>query len=238
MDNNNEITQELEQIAPALVPLPKQNPFTIAPSYFSSLASDIIKKANIDCDFNLKLTKQNPYNVPNEYFINLPTIILEQIKKGELKSAVFDEMEQISPLLNTISKKPVYSVPLQYFNEIDWNKVSLPGKKAKVVSFATNGNIIRSVVAAIFVGVLCLGVVLYKGSQKPDTVAFEHPKAAYGVQKLSEQEIITFLKTTSPAENVVSAVNTAKPTDNDIRISVSKIPDQEIQEFLKENGEM
>jgi hypothetical protein len=238
MDNNNKILQELQQVAPALAPLPKINPYRISPNYFSSLPDEIIKRTKSDEDLNLDLPKQNPYNVSSDYFKNLPVLILKRIEKEEAQISVFEEMEQISPLLNTIPKAPVYTVPGEYFNEIELKKQIIKGRKAKVVSFATKRNVIWSVVAAIFVGVLCLGVVMFKGNQRPDTVAIEPSKPVFGVQKLTEQEIITFLKTTSPADAVVSNANTTKPADTDITISVSKIPDTEIQEFLKENGEM
>jgi len=238
MDNNNKIISELQRVAPTLAALPKNNPYKVSPNYFSALPEDIIKRTKKEGDLNMNLSRQNPYSVSPDYFLNLPAIILQRIEMEEAKGPVFEEMEQISPLLNTIRKAPVYTVPEHYFDEFGLNKRVMTGKKAKVVSFATKRNLIRSVVAAIFVGVLCLGVVMFRRNERLNTVAIKQSTPVFGVQKLTEQEIITFLKTTSPADNVVSNANITKPTDNDITISVSKIPDNEIQEFLKENGEM
>ena len=48
-----------------------------------------------------------PYQVPANYFEELPAIVRSSIEK----EAVYNELELIAPLLNTIPKKTVYQIP-------------------------------------------------------------------------------------------------------------------------------
>lgn len=231
--NSNKILQELKEISPLLIQVDNTNPYTTSFSYFSNLADDIIGKIKSGTEAEWYLTKENAYSAPAGYFETLPATIVQKIKGGEYKSEVFEELENISPLLNTISKKTVYSVPKGYLDSVNWNKSELFVKKAKVISLRFS-RAIKYTAAAVIIGLLAIGIFLITGKQNTDTA---RAKAASEVKQLSEQEIVDFLKTTSPAENIVSTVNNNSTKENDIKSSVSKMSDNEIQQFLKENGE-
>lgn len=236
MENYNKILDELKETAPILTQFENKSPYSVSFSYFSNLTGQIMEKIRSGAEPRYYFTAENPYFTPADYFETLPAIIVRKINKEESESGVFEEMEKISPLLNTISKKPVYTLPAGYFAEAGWNESKTAVNKGKVVSFRRNKRVINYAVAAIIAGLLALGIFLLTGKQDTDSQAY-NTKAATEVKKLSEEEIIDFLKTTSPAENIVSATNNSNTSDNDIKRSVSKMSDKEIREFLQESGE-
>ncbi|MCW3108295.1 MAG: hypothetical protein JWQ09_2801 [Segetibacter sp.] len=236
MENNNKILHELEDISPLLTQFENKTPYSVSSSYFSTLSDRIAEKIKSGEELTWYFTRENPYFTPAGYFETLPAIIVQKIEKEESKSDVFEEMEEISPLLNTISKKPVYTVPDGYLAKAEWNKSETTVKKAKVVSFTTSKRAFNYAAAAVIIALLTIGMFLFTGKENTTSQA-DNVKAASEVKKLSEQEIIDFLKTASPTENIVSVTNSANTNDNDIKSSVSKMTDKEIQEFLQENGE-
>ncbi|HEX8279520.1 MAG TPA: hypothetical protein VF540_12535 [Segetibacter sp.] len=234
METNSKILEELKEISPLLTQVYNRNPYSISFSYFTHLADDVVGKIKSGTEPEWFFTKENVYSTPADYFETLPTTILQKAKREKSKSAVFEEMEQISPLLNTISKKPVYTVPDGFLENATWEKGTSVTEKAKVISFTRVNKAVRYVAAAVIFGLLALGIFLFTGKQNTGSA---NAKAAAQVKQLSEQEIVDFLKTTAPAENMVSNVNSSNSKENDIKSSVSKMSDTEIQEFLNENGE-
>ena len=141
------------------------------------------------------------YKVPNNYFDTVAQTILKNIQHSEANTnQVFNELENIAPLLNNISKQPVFSIPAEYFkntpvySETKNSKVVLLQKKyVQWVNYA---------VAAIFIGVLSIGVVKYlKKSNAP--INFKEQ-----VANASEEEIHQYLEAQSSIDySVVSPEN-------------------------------
>lgn len=234
METNSKILQELKEISPLLTQVYNRNPYSIPFSYFEQVADDIVGKIKSGAEAEWFFTKEIVYSTPTDYFDTLPSSILNRINLEKTKSGVFEEMEQISPLLNTINKKPLYTVPEGFLENTAWNKDKNYVEKAKVISFTRVSKAVRYVAAAVIIGLLAVGIFLFTGKQN---TAVANAKAAAQLKQLSEQEIVDFLKTTSPAENIVSTANKNNTKENDIKSSVSKMSDSEIQDFLKENGE-
>jgi len=234
METNNKILQELKEISPLLIQVTQRNPYSISSSYFDTLAQGVVEKIKSGAELHWHFSKENIYSTPANYFEALPATIVQKIKSEETKNTVFEEMEEISPLLNTISKKPVYTVPAGYLDATKWNKDEIKAEKAKVISFTSVSKAVRYIAAAVIIGLLAIGIFLFTGKQTAQTA---NAKAAAELKQLSEQEIVDFLKTTSPTENMVSTSNNNNTKENDIKSSVSKMSDNEIQQFLQENGE-
>jgi hypothetical protein len=233
MENENKILEELKSLTPSLMQIQKKQTYSVSASYFDNLAHAVVEKIRSGTEPRYYFTKQNPYITPANYFDRLPQLILDKVPSKTEENDVLKEMENVAPLLNRISKKPVFSVPEHYFENSVINSIA-DKQKAKVVSFYGT-RLLRYTTAAVVTGLLGIGIFLFNGkntrSNDPDL------KAAADVKKLSEQEIIDFLKTNSPIDNVTSLNNNVNPTEKDIKQSVSEIPDREIQRFLKENGE-
>ena len=82
MDKENNINDELRDLAPYLFKLGKQNPFVVPGNYFEQLPSLIqnkIKQEEVFAPILSEIKKENPFQVPQNYFHSLPTIIQERI---------------------------------------------------------------------------------------------------------------------------------------------------------------
>jgi hypothetical protein len=72
---------------------------------------DELNELNSGLDPN---SNNHPYCVPEGYFEGLASSVLAKIK-GETPVSSLEEIEQLSPLLAGISRKPPYSLPDDYF---------------------------------------------------------------------------------------------------------------------------
>lgn len=76
------------------------------------------------------------------------------IPNMENRKDIAQELEEIAPLLNSISKKPVQTVPAGYFEQLN---IQIPGNQAPVVSMKKATNWYRLAAAAVVTGILVLG---------------------------------------------------------------------------------
>ena len=232
MKNEENIFHELKEISPLIVQIKKLNVYTVPPTYFSNFLPDIIKKIKPNQQIDLSLPLAAPYIAPENYFDSLSSGILKKIKSNcTNNSEVYNETELIAPVLNTISKKEIYTVPDDFFE----NRAVLLSKavtqKAKVIKMPRRSKFFRLSVAAAVASVLAVGLYIvternFKNSSPDNTALGE-------VRNLSKEEIVDFLKNNSPLENITSAL----PVAQEIKGSLKQISDKEIQQFLKETGE-
>lgn len=236
MENNNEILQELKEMSPVLRQLKNKVPYTVSSSYFNLLSDTVVSKIRTTEEVDLNFTKASAYTVPTGYFADLSSTIFKKIAKENGQSEIFEEMEEIAPLLNTISKKPVYSVPHQYFEKADWSKKQKAEQKGDVRFLVPRTRMLRYAAAAVIIGLLTIGLFLFSGKQGLDQRTVK-ANAVSDVKTLSEQEILEFLKTTSSSDNIVSNNSSSNQKDADIKSIVNQMSDKEIQRFLEEYGE-
>lgn len=162
--------------------------------------------------------------------------IFQKINLKADKNEVFEEMEEIAPILNSISKQPIYSVPPNFFDQLNPRKEAIVVKSSKFLYFTKSKKILTYTIAAIIIGLLTVGMFLFTGKQQtPSTAA--NVQTVPEVNRLSEQEIVDFLKTTSPTESMVISNSNSNKKDVDIKRMVDEMSDKEIQQFLEENGE-
>jgi hypothetical protein len=236
MEKNNKILQELQECVPSLLQTDNKTPYKVSLTYFDSLGGAILEKIKLNAGLKYYSSTGMPYSIPGDYFENFSSGILKKIREEEEENEVFNELKDIAPLLNSVSKNAVYSAPTNYFQEKQWKKSLSTDPGSKIVSITSPKKIFRFLAAAVIIGLLAVGLFIFIGKDNTNTRSYQ-VKASAAVNKLSEQEIVEFLKTTSPADNIVSNKNIQRPKHNDIRSAVSRMSDEEIQEFLQENGE-
>lgn len=230
METRDHIRQELREIAPVVAEVEKVNVYAIHPTYFDRSAEEIISKIKAGKEPVYYLTKQLPYTVPQGYFDILADNILQHIKALETND-VHEELEHIAPLLNNISKKPVYTIPEGYFT--DAVAVKPEASTAKVISMRSKA--FRYVAAAAITGLIAVGT-FFATMREAGTQPPSNPSAR--INELSEQEIEGFLKTTSYTGDISSTAIKASVIEGDIDESVKDMSDEEIKQFLQENGEI
>lgn len=228
-NKNYEILLELKTIAPTLVELENKTPFKVSPHYFEHLSNQIVEKINLNEEITIIPLSPLPYSIDANYFINLPGTVMQKIYENVEKAEVFEELENISPVLNTINKNMVYTVPAGYFKTA---LKTAPVDKAKIIISPSINTAVNYLAAAVIIGLLMIGIFLFTGNQNEDYKE-NTVKAVVEVKKLSEDDILNFLKKTSPADNIVISTNSKR--EEHIKNSLQNISDIEIKQFLQEN---
>jgi len=159
----------------------------------------------------------------------------------ETDSEVTMELKTLSPLLASIKKENVYTVPADYFANF---RVATPAtdKTGQVLALQRSPiRWMRYAAAAVVVGIIAIGgIFLLKnntgGNDYTSTIANTFSKP---LSTISDDAIISYLKQ-SPADlDVTPAIF----DDNKINVGslekqlLNDIPDSTIQEYLQENQE-
>lgn len=233
MQKKEIILSELKETCPLLSSVNNYPLFTVPQNYFDCLADEIINRIKIEQ--LLKEAKGNTFTIPgnsNTYFTTLPDLILSKIKNQSADSVeqIFNELEEVAPLLNTISKKPVYHVPGNYFEGLAAN--SAKNKPfLKVVSFSLARKWISYAAAAIMAGVLVTGAFRNENninSSRPFNVNIE-------INNLKDEDLESYLNNA----NVISYPEDTSGFSGielpDLQEGLQMISDDELQKYLKEN---
>jgi hypothetical protein len=234
MNRDKEIIEELKEI-PLLMEINRDEVYSVPPSYFDNLAGEIAERLNSDKDRAYFFGSSPSYSIPEDYFKNLPMEILKKAVKDQNNlSEVFEELEHLAPLLNTIRKEHVFSVPVDYFKTIHLPSTELHEQKTKIVSIKKRSRRLKIAAAAILIPFLAIGVYTLT-SKEPGNSGNSKTKDV--VKSLSKKEILNYLKKSSTLENTSSASEKPSFNDHQIKSSLKEISDKEIQQFLKETGE-
>ena len=225
MEKSENILQELQEISPAVAAINKTNVGAVPDLYFATLADKILQR--VSGEANTTLPKANPFEVPGGYFEGLAGNILNKVKSQQ--SEVYKELADISPLLNTISKQPVFTVPTGYFEQENF-KATKP--KSKVISFSATKKVLRYAVAAAVTGIMAISSYLYLGNDNGAGPENVNVNVSASVGDLSEEEILGYLETNSSATDAVNIINTEQPIDVDGLIE--EMPEEDIREFLND----
>jgi hypothetical protein len=235
MENNNHIQEELRSEIPLIADIAKNNLFSVPDFYFDNLSEEIFKKIAVGVEPVYAFSNNMPYSVPEGYFDNVSKNILDNISfDRSVEMPVFEEMETISPLLNTISKKAVFTTPDGYFSSTNFT-VPVVEKPAVVSMAGRPRGFMRYAVAAVIATILGIGIFLITGKETNTSVAAS--EVSKQVKTLSEEEIVAFLKKSAPNENIsFASPNGGK--EKEIKKLVSQMSDEEIESFLQETGEI
>lgn len=128
MNCDNTIQEELKEISPFIATLSKSNVYDVPENYFTEFSQHIISIAKANSTL-LSEISETPFNIPNGYFTIFPQTITKLItNKNSSISEIENELNEVAPLLNTISKKYVYNVPENYFKTLEINNSSSNNK--------------------------------------------------------------------------------------------------------------
>ncbi len=243
MDSSDDILNEMREISPLLADAIRTTPYTLPMGYFEGLPGVILKKIT-DVPVLLPNTV-NTYRVPEDYFENLSSRILSKIQNtGEVR----EELEAMAPLLNTISKEPVFSLPKGYFEQLQTNIQTLSGEqqaKTKLITFKNYRRWIQYAAAAMVAGVLVSGAFLFTDSKNyleqekksriiqqgvPDT-AKDAGMLKQGID--SSEEIADNIFRNEKAEE--EAMNTLSKSARPKSI-LELLSDEELKKYLEENA--
>lgn len=231
----NDIRDELKEIAASIADIGNENCYRVPDNYFEDFADEVMSKIQLPFT-QLPLTPPAP-----AYFEGLAGNILSKIKSNgtivEEYNDVNEELTSLSPLLASIKKVNVYTVPTHYFANF---KVAIPAAQEKkpVISMHPPVRWIRYAAAAVVIGVVAIsGIFLFKNDPTGSSTAAMYPKDdSIILSSVSNDAIASYLKQ-SPANMDISA-----PLDEN-KINPGNLTEQllqdvsaaDIQEYLQEN---
>jgi hypothetical protein len=234
MEARETILKELNSISPTVANLGAANVFVVPEGYFDRFPASVLSRIQAETiSFG---GKSHPFKVPVNYFDQLAGNILNKIKSKE--QSVEEELNELAPLLNTISKQPVYKIPEGYFESLELTiPLKLDKPSARVFSFGRSKRIMQYAVAACTAAILLIGAFLYTNNDKPEQL-ISHKEAvnmnvSTELDKLSETEIASYL---DAAPNVGYALN-ASAEDISFDEYLEETSDEEIDAYLNESGE-
>ncbi|MFT4153901.1 hypothetical protein [Parafilimonas sp.] len=227
--------------------LPSSHPYTVPKAYFENLPDYILDKINIS-SWQLQGGKQkNSFTVPAKYFNGFADSVIKKIKAQESnKDDIVKELEEISPLLSTISKERVYSLPENYFERLEPLKqtkkrfnpsakiISLGGKTRKWINYAA---------AACISAVLFGGGYFFISGKKEQTtqtsqttVTADNVNFEQQLASISDSEIEAYLKENSNTSvfTNVGATDYQQEQSSDLQTIIKNMSDDEIQQYLND----
>lgn len=156
----------------------------------------------------------------------------------ENKKSIAQELEEIAPLLNRISKKPVQTVPAGYFEELNIQKSVT---EAPVVSMKKAASWYRWAAAAVVTGILVLGgLQLMNASQKPleSEVGMNYAELTSlnvtdWVQQMPNESIDEYLQSANALAGSENSLH-HYTVDGLTGTTVDEISDEELQLYLND----
>ncbi|MEN9459570.1 MAG: hypothetical protein RL135_2193 [Bacteroidota bacterium] len=156
---------------------------------------------------------------------------------------IIEELEQVAPLLNTIAKAPVQSVPDGYFDQFqvqigpDHSKTEIDA--APMVIMNTRGKWFSLAAAAVVIGILVIGGfnLVNQPVSDPGMVINMEQIAKIdinqSVQALSNDAIDEYLKTANALAGPENSLH-QYTVDAISETTVAEISDEELQLYLSE----
>jgi len=236
MDHSIEILLELKQISPFLSEMKKVNVFSVPPGYFTNLDQQILENTLTHSTLSLTSETHNR-DVPAGYFENLAGNILEKIKKLQVTEP--DELIEQYPLLYSLRKENIFTVPENYFEKLP-EEVLGALNQGKVRTIGKTRSLWNYAVAATVTGLIAISSLLVTNTSSDnaaqngmakntvpeyiqDSYQYKNEEAINeGIKELSSDDIIKYLEAT------------ANDTDNEAfasGVTEKGLPDQE--EYLK-----
>ncbi len=261
MSNRTQILNELESIAPVLVNTPVAMPCQLPADYFETFAASVLVKLGLDenhasAPHLVNISNKNLYTTPNGYFEGLADVMMDKIYKAESKTAVpqgyFEslpdillskihgmevqqELEELAPILNTIDKQPVHFVPQGYFENLQPATEETATAETKVISIKRKTNWLKYAVAACFTGALAFTTfsIINKKTVIEPVVAININEA---FSKLSDTTLENYFN--KEATNIEpNTIAYQEVEDDDIKDFLKEFSDEDLQQYLKNEGE-
>ena len=225
-------TELLSEQEPALFgEISKTTPYAVPSGYFEQFSISVLQKIK---------EEEQQQTIPTSYFDSLPDMLLAKVRKLDTSK----ELDEVAPLLNTISKQPVQHVPAGYFESLQPNSKATPSvSDTPVVSIQKQNNWLKYAVAASIVLLLSFGsYLLFNNSHTTvPSIANQPTESVINDQlaKLDTNAIEDYLKTNN------AIVQTAMPdggleelSNGDLDELLQGFSDQQLKEHLEETPEL
>jgi len=231
---NKDIIQELNDLGSILGKIPSTNPYSIPADYFDNFPGavlSLVKEDEKSASWISSLPKVNPFQIPTGYFDGLEERIMTFIRNHPDYQTSREEVASISPLLNNLSKRPVYAVPEGYFQNF----------KVATLETDTTGRIVpfparkwfRVAAAAVTICVVSLtAFMVYKNNHR-DAAGRTLARFEREVKKINDvkktDSLIDFIGAGTDNKEIASTQKASK-TDEVLQL-LQDVPTDELKDF-------
>ena len=230
MQKDSNMLQELKEIAPLVEAAGNHNVYTVPADYFNNLANEVLLKVK------QPQLSQAVFKVPDGFFETLSENIMQKIRQSSKKeSEIFEEMQQVAPLLNTIDKRNVYAVPAGFFENFT---VTLPVVEAKVIQIRNKRSWLKYAVAAVVAAVMVTGGYIWFGKDNSYVEKFRSMAKVDVPKEIStfeDADIIHYLDR-QPVTTDIASVSLDEQAP-DVKQYIENASSEEIQQYLDDNSE-
>ncbi len=200
--------------------------------YFESLADTILNRVKAQENIAAELKELSPilHSIPNKNVFTVPRGYFDSLagnvlNKTRTPDSAATELKELSPMLYPIQNENVFTVPQGYFESLS-NQILVKIKpvQAKVVTMQrrTTTTILKYAVAAVFTGVMALGVYKFVSPGKPAIAAVpgyvtdgqKIKNVDEELAKISEDDIIKYLQ--ADGSNVDAALVANKMDESEL----------------------
>lgn len=235
MEKRQEIVQELLEICPQIADLQPVNLYAVPEGYFEGLSAFVAEKIRIEAVLPHEMV--HTYGVPDGYFDGLAGNILSKIKSGNHE--IRAELDEVAPLLNTISKANVYAVPAAYFAETDFTVAVKTNKsETRIITMRRANRWMQYMAAAMMTGILVTGAFLFTDNKTNiEGEQNERLDISSELNKLSADELVTY--SNNPEHAIAAPATTMLASEAelvDIQKNIRQLSDEELNQYLKENS--
>ena len=241
MQKASEISVELLSISPLLAESVRINPYRVPEGYFDTLAGEI--KAEISVPVTLP---NSSFSVPDGYFEGLAGQILAKVTKESAGTKADDELVEIAPVLLSIGRRNVYSVPEGYFEKdliLSVNNEISGKKPAILVTFKRYRRMIQYAAAAMVAGVLVTGAFMYtdsrsylkteKGNHIGNSVADSLKEENVSKQPVGEE--LDNVQDSEEEAAIIPENEMRERKSYDFNKKIQLLSDEELKQYLDEN---
>jgi len=237
---NKDIIQELSDLGSNLPGNISKNIYPVPTGYFESFPEQMLHliNANEDLTWLSSMPRETPFQVPAGYFNELDEKIMEMINSHPDYQTSKEELESVSPLLSSINKGPVYSVPQGYFENF---KPGVDGRKETKVVVLSGRTWFRYAAAAIIVGVILMaGLIVVDNKNHSDPAGKTLAKFEKEVKKINDvkstESLIDFMDAGLNEKELARSDKSIK-TD-DVQQLLKDIPIDELKDFNEESRDI
>jgi len=249
MTNRNTILNELADLGSDLKDHNTQNIYAVPAGYFEGLADQILNRIKALEATNTKdeltylspllstVSKDMPYTVPAGFFQDLSDDVLKKISQHEDYQTSEEEIGSLSPLLSSLKNKNPYSIPAGYFETLESNVVrkgSFGEKKETKVISITRSRWYRLAVAAVVIGIVAIGGLLFIKSGQVNPVDNPHAWIEKNVKKVNKDKIDEFVSLANDDSNEKADTESDAAKKAEIKELMKDVPEKEIEAFLND----
>jgi hypothetical protein len=231
---NKDIIQELNNLGSSLPTARVENVYSVPEGYFDAFADQVQRLIWLS-----SLPKAKPYKVADGYFDELGGKIMDTIRNHPDYRTSKEELAAISPLLESLNERPVYSVPRGYFENFKITASPEQDVDSKVVSLLQR-RWLRYAAAAVVTGIIALaGLVVYnnKSNTAGTTPLAKFEKEVKKIEDVkSTDNLIEFMDAGLNEKELAS--NHKPGATEDVQRLLKDVSTAELKEFSEQSKDI